>query len=304
MERCLVLGGKGFIGEYLVDTLKKSKKYEITVADKKIEKEFVSNGVKYVPIVFDEKTDFSLYLRDIDLVIHLISTIFPDDNIMDLENGITENVFPTINLLRSMVKEKSKKIIFLSSGGTVYGNHNSDPIKEGENGFPISCYGIMKQLLERYIYLFYHYYGLDYRIIRLGNPYSIKNFEGRKQGLLPILINKLKKGEIIQIWGDGENIRDYIHIDDATDAILKIIEYKGKDKIFNVGNGKGYSINYIIKLLSSLMNIGKPKIEYISERKCDVRTNILNIELLDKRIHFRPKYSLEEGIENILKNMK
>lgn len=304
MEKCLVLGGKGFIGEYLVNALKQTKKYEITVADKKIEKELFSDGVKFVPISFEKGTDFASYLKGMETVVHLISTIFPDDNIDNLEQGVLDNVFPTIDLLRAMVKEKSKKIVFLSSGGTVYGNHDIKPIKEEENGFPISGYGIMKQLVERYIYLFNYYYGLDYRIIRLGNPYSIKNFEGRSQGLIPILINKLKKEETIQIWGDGEYIRDYIHIDDATDAILKIIEYKGDEKFFNVGNGKGYSINYIVEFLKKCMDVKKSRIEYVEKRKCDVDNNILNIDLLARQLDFRPKYSLEDGIKEILQSKK
>lgn len=304
MERCLVLGGLGFIGEYLIGAMSKDEKYKITIADKKIDKEAIVNNIRYVPFSFEEKTEFCSYLENIDTVIHLVSTIFPSDNMDNLQNEVEENVFPTIKLLESMVKEKSKKIVFVSSGGTVYGNHSTAPIKESESGFPVSNYGIIKQIIERYIFLFHHYYGLDYRIIRLSNPYSTKSFKGRKQGIIPILIDKMENNEVIEIWGDGQNIRDYIYIEDAIEAMKKIIEYEGTDKIFNVGNGKGYSTNSVINLLKAYMNIQEPEIKYVGPRKCDVNNNILNTDLLNKLIGFTPKYSLEEGIKEILRNNK
>lgn len=299
-EKVLVLGGKGFIGEYLVAKMSKLDKYEIIVADRKIDRKMVSNDVTFLPLEFSEKTDFSKYLKDINTVIHLISTIFPDEDTDYIEKSIIDNIFPTLSLLRSMVKANCKKIVFASSGGTIYGNHNNVPIPEKDVGYPISNYGIVKDMIEKYIFLFSYYYGLDYRIIRLSNPYGGRSIIGRKQGLIPILIEKIKKGDTIQIWGNGNNIRDYIYINDVIEAIIRIMEYSGSQKIFNVGTGIGYSINDIIKILCSHMDENIPNIEYTVPRKCDVNNNILDITYLKNLLKFKPKYSLEDGITEIL----
>jgi len=301
-ERVLVLGGKGFIGEYLVAKMSKLNRYEIIVADKQVDRKMVIDKVTFLPLEFSEKTDFSKYLKNIDTVIHLISTIFPDENTDFIEKSIIDNTFPTLNLLRTMVKTNCKKIVFASSGGTIYGNHNNVAISEKEAGYPISNYGIVKDMIEKYIFLFSYYYGIDYRIIRMSNPYSSRSIAGRKQGLIPILIEKIKNGDTIQIWGNGENVRDYIYIDDAIEAIIRIMECSGSQKVFNVGTGIGYSTNEIINILCSHMGVNTPKIEYTASRKCDVDNNILDITYLKNLLKFKPKYSLEDGIQEVLHN--
>lgn len=301
-KRVLILGGKGFLGEHLVQKLSSLDKYDIVVADKQVLQEEVNDKITFLPLDFSVTTNFSKYLKDVDIVVHLVCTIFPDEETDTIEQTITDNTFATLALLRAMVRQKCKKIVFMSSGGTVYGNHDATPISEKEGGFPISNYGIIKDMIEKYISLFGHFYNIDYRIIRLSNPYTSERFVGRKQGLIPILIEKIQTGDSIQIWGDGKNVRDYIHIDDAIQAIIKIIEYAGKEKVFNVGTGVGYTTNDIIKMLCSYMNVGCPKIEYVVSRKCDVDNNILDISLLQNVIKFKPKYSLEEGIAEILNN--
>lgn len=301
-KKILLLGEKGFLGEHLLDRISELSQYDVVVADRKVLKKERINGILFLPFDFSDKTDFLKYFHGVDTVIHLVSTVFPDEDTDNIENAIEENVFPTLNLLRSMLKANCKKIVFISSGGTIYGNHNSSSIREKESGFPISNYGIIKDIIEKYIFLFNYFYGLDYRIIRLANPYSSENITGRKQGIIPILIDKIKTGEKIQIWGDGTNKRDYIHIDDAIQAILEIMEYRGKEKIVNVGTGVGYSINDIIEILSSHMGVDNLQIEYTVARKCDVNNNILDTKILNNSVKFKPSYSLDEGIKEILNN--
>jgi len=116
------------------------------------------------------------------------------------------------------------------------------------------------------------------------------------------LIEKIKNGDTIQIWGNGENVRDYIYIDDAIEAIIRIMECSGSQKVFNVGTGIGYSTNEIINILCSHMGVNTPKIEYTASRKCDVDNNILDITYLKNLLKFKPKYSLEDGIQEVLHN--
>ena len=169
MKRILVLGGNGFLGKYIVERL--SNDNEVIVADYNIEHTNEKPQIKYRKINFIECEDFDDYLKDVDMVIHLISTITANDRTDNIKKEIEDNVFPTIKLLDSMVKNNVKDIMFVSSGGTVYGNHDLNPILEDEPKKPICNYGIIKNLIENYLYLYKQYYGINYKTVRLANPY-------------------------------------------------------------------------------------------------------------------------------------
>lgn len=299
MKKYLVLGGNGFIGRNIVKELAIDN--EVIVADRNFEDIYNNKNVSFKKIDFVSQNDFSNILDGIDSVIHLISTIGPQDKIDNIELEIKENVFPTIKLLDSMVKCKTKKIIFVSSGGTVYGEHSEAPIKETELKQPICHYGIIKELIEKYLFLYKIYYNIDYNIIRLANPYSEMTKSGRSQGIIPIFADQILNNQEIKIWGDGNDIRDYIYIDDAIKAVIKIINYNGDEKIFNVGTGKGYTVNQVLDLVSKELNISNPQVTYLEERKCDVKYNVLNIDKISSILNWRPTVSLEEGIKKIVK---
>lgn len=298
MKKYLLLGGNGYIGRYLAERI--AMENEVVVADKNIEKCGKCGNIEYKNIDFINCNNFDEYLCDIDVVIHLISTIFPNDNLENIEKDITENVFPTLRLLRDICKKKDTKIIFLSSGGTVYGEHNRVPIKENEIKMPICNYGIIKENIEKYLELYSNYMNLNYRVIRLSNPYSEKIKNGRKQGIIPIVIDQIINGDIIKIYGDGNEVRDYIYIDDAIDAIMEIINYGGEEKVFNVGTGKGYSINELLELITEDLKDYKVNIEHLDNRKCDVSYNILDITCINKETGWYPKISLEQGIKKVI----
>ncbi len=299
MKKYLVLGGNGFIGRSIVKKL--SLKNEVIIADRNFEKIYDNDNVSFRELDFVSCNDFSPYLEDVDIVIHLISTIGPNDRIDNIKNEIKDNVFPTVQLLDDMVKCDTKKIVFISSGGTVYGEHVNKPIYEYEKKNPICHYGVTKDLIEKYLQLYNLYEGIDYRIIRLANPYSEFTKSGKSQGIVPIFIDQLLNNEEIKIWGDGNAIRDYIYIDDAVSAIIKIINYDGKEKIFNVGTGKGYTINEVIDIICKELNISFPNVVHLEKRKCDVGYNVLNIDKISNELGWEPKVSLESGIKRTIR---
>jgi UDP-glucose 4-epimerase len=302
MKRYLVLGGNGFIGKYIVEKLAIDN--EVVIADFNIENKMPIKNVKYKKIDFTKTEDFDEYLDNIDIVIHLISTIMPSDNIKNINKELEENVFSTINLLNGCVKKNIEQIIFVSSGGTVYGEHDILPIKEDEKKNPICNYGIIKELIEKYLALYFHNYGLNYKVVRLGNPYSEKMKNGKRQGIIPIIIDQIINNKPIKIWGDGEDIRDYIFIDDAIDAIIKVIEYEGNEKIFNIGTGKGISINKLIDIIKKYLSEYDIKVEYTNSRKCDVKNNILDISKIEKETGWTPTTNVESGIKKIIEIKK
>ena len=302
MKKYLVLGGNGYIGKYIVEKLSENDKNNIVVADYNIDGCNDTENIKYKKIDFISCKDFKPYLEDVDVVIHLICTIVPNENIENINKEISDNVFPTVKLLDDMVKCNTGKIVFLSSGGTVYGEHDIVPIKEDEAKNPICNYGIVKLITEQYLALYKNNYDLNYSIVRLANPYSEKVKNGKKQGIIPIIIDQILNGQTINIWGDGKDIRDYIYMDDAIDAILKIIAYEGNENIFNVGTGIGYSINELLEIIRESLKIDNIDIQYSNSRKCDVKNNILNIDRIQECIDWKPQISLQSGISKVIES--
>ncbi|WP_297417348.1 NAD-dependent epimerase/dehydratase family protein [Clostridium sp.] len=303
MKKYLVLGGSGFIGRNIVRKL--SEKNKIVVADLNLSDEFKFNpNISFEKLDFVNTTDFKPYLQDVDTVVHLISTVLPTDGIENINKEIQENIFPTINLLDSMVSMGIPNILFMSSGGTVYGNMNNEVISENANKLPICKYAVHKLMVEHYLHLYNIYHKLNYKIIRAANPYSSEIKQNKMQGLIPILINKVISGEDITIWGDGNNIRDYIYIDDLVDAFIALDEYHGEEKIFNVGTGKGYSINQVLTFIKEYLDIETVNVLYEKERDCDVNRNVLDISRIKECTDWHPKIGIREGIRLSVESLK
>ena len=302
MKKYLILGGNGFIGKYITNRLAVNN--EVLVLDYDVDIQIESDNISYKKIDFVNCYNFCDFLENVDTVVHLISTIVPSEKTNNNNQEITDNVFPTIRLLDDMVKCNVKDIVFISSGGTIYGEHDEMPIFENEAKLPICNYGIIKELIEKYFNLYNLYYGINYRVARLANPYSEVLKKGKKQGIIPIFVDQILNEEPLKIWGDGNDIRDYIYMDDAVDAIVKIIEYKGKEKVFNVGTGIGYSINDLLEIINKELNVSNICVSYENSRKCDVRNSILNIDKIRKELNWEPKVNLEEGIKKVIKKKK
>lgn len=287
----LLLGGSGFIGVNLASILAKDNEVVIVGRQEKFRPPV--DSITYRQMDFVSCRDFTKYIADVDVVLHMVSTIFPSDNIDDLKKEIEDNVNPTLVLLKNAVKLR-KKVVFLSSGGAIYGE-NSRPNKETDPTNPRSSYGVIKLIIEKYFELYHNYGDLDYRIIRLGNPYSEKVYHNKRQGVIPVVINNIQKGLVIENYGEGQT-RDYIHIDDAVEGIKKVLEYEGKERIFNIGTGEGHKIDEIVKIVEKELG-KKATIRKLPARKCDVENNILDISLIRRETGWSPKVSLEEGIK-------
>jgi UDP-glucose 4-epimerase len=151
---------------------------------------------------------------------------------------------------------------------------------------------------EKYIGLFHHLYSMNCTILRLSNLYGRKVLTTRQLGAVDIFLDQFKKGKTIEIWGDGENVRDYLHIKDAVDFLMLIVEKDEISGIFNVGTGIGTSLNGILKIIGKIVK-RKISVKYSRSRNFDVRRNILDISKA-KKTGWKPRYSLYTGIKEIL----
>ena len=303
-KNCLVLGGAGFLGKHLVEKLLSSGCF-VRAYDRSdtypLLKENKRDLIEYVSGDFLRGENFSLALKDIDVVYHLISTSLPKESNNDPALDVESNVIPTIRFLDHALKAGVKKIIFFSSGGTVYGEPHILPIPETHITRPLCAYGAHKITIEIYLDLYFRLYRLDYRIIRIANPFGKYQDPLSSQGVIPVFMQKILKGQEIDIWGDGKIIRDYIHVDDVNAAAVCLMSYKGTEKIFNIGGGKGYSLIEIIELLEVVVG-RKAKVKYSPHRLMDVSKNILDIRKAALELNWKPIVSIEEGMRRLMPN--
>lgn len=305
--RCLVLGGCGFIGSHLVDALI-DQGYQVVIFDKvNVDTKNIYHVINKIELItgdFANQDDLKNVIRNIDYIFHFIGTTLPQSSTENPIYDIASNVIPTIQLLEIARSASVKKIIFASSGGTIYGIPKIIPITEDHPADPVCAYGISKLMNEKYLHLYSRLYGLDYVALRFANAYGSRQNPHGSQGAIAVFLGNISKGNPIHIWGDGTVVRDYIYVKDVVYACLKAIETKQKEyHIFNIGSGIGTSLNQLIEIFRKQVkkNI---QVRYTPGRKIDVPINILDINLAKDILKWEPTVSFEEGLELTLKEFK
>lgn len=300
-----ILGGAGFIGSSLVQRLMVGghslRVYEHPNENKK--EQYEALGIMWIDSKSNSFEDIENAIMGSEAVIHLASNTLPHSSnfepILDIEN----NVISSIRLLKAMVKHKIPKLIFISSGGTVYGNPHYLPIDERHPTDPITSYAIAKLAIEKYALMYEKLYGLRTIILRVSNPYGPLQRSTGMQGAIRIFIDRVLKNQNIEIWGDGNTIRDYIYIDDLVEAINKSLLYSGNMNVFNIGTGIGTSLNEILHLIG--LNLGKVIHPiYDTKRQSDVPSNILNIALAQKELQWNPSVNITKGIAKMIAHIE
>ncbi|WP_131783173.1 NAD-dependent epimerase/dehydratase family protein [Legionella gresilensis] len=303
--KCLIIGGGGFIGSHLVEALI-NQKYKVRIFNRSCNVSFtdeVLNKIEFIQGNFTNEAALISALNDCDICFHLVSTVLPKSSNIDPIYDIQTNLIGTVKLLDYAVQARVKKIVFLSSGGTVYGSPKQLPIDEDHPTNPLCSYGITKLAIEKYLELYYQLYGLNYIILRLANPYGEKQRTNASQGIIPIFLKKILRNEKVEIWGNGSIIRDYIYISDVVNALIKTIPYQGAERIFNIGSGEGRSINDILETIES--SLGQPiKKHFTTGRAFDVPASVLSIDRAKQFLNWHPKISFSEGLKHTMNWLK
>lgn len=298
MKRVLVLGGNGFIGSHLVEALV-AKGISTRVFSRAHLDSFSNRSesqlIERVEGDFIHEGDVCNALEGCDICFHLVSTTLPKSSNDDPAFDVQTNIGGTVKLLNHAVKCGVKKIIFLSSGGTVYGTPKQIPIDEAHPTDPICSYGIGKLAIEKYLALYRALHNLDYTVLRLSNPYGERQRLISTQGAAAVFLNKIIKSEPLEIWGDGSVVRDYVHIADVTSALITAMNYQGNQHIFNIGAGEGKSLNELIETIEKVTGKSASRI-YKPGRPFDVPISILSIAKAQELLNWRPTISFEEGL--------
>lgn len=294
---CLVLGGNGFIGSHLVDLLLREG-HEVCVYDR-AGSHFRSPTPQLVEYVYGELDDRYLVraaLAGMDVVFHLVSTTIPGTSNANPAFDVRSNVVSTIRVLEECVTAGVGRVMFISSGGTVYGIPQTIPIPESHPLNPICSYGVTKLAIEKYLALFEYLHGLDYMILRPSNVYGEGQNPLGQQGVIGIFLGKILHRRPIVVWGDGVAVRDFVYVGDLVTALYQaaICDSSG-ERVFNIGSGVGVSINEILETLSTITG-QNPGARYAKARQFDVPVNVLDVSLAKEHLGWTPIVGLTDGL--------
>lgn len=290
--RVLVLGAGGFIGTHIVNRLL-SLGYEVTGYGRSL----ASTHSKYKWVQGDfldgEKLNFAL--DGVDQVIHCISTTVPATSSRDPVYDVESNLVGTLQLLNMMKEKQIKKLVYFSSGGTVYGDAKFSPVSETAALNPISSYGATKVGVEKFIGVAEADWGLKPLIVRPSNPYGeLQDNKGGAQGLISTVLNNVLDGKATPVYGKGDAVRDYIYVKDLVDFVCCAIE-RNVFGVFNAGCGVGLSVLEVIEVVERVVG-ASVAIDYRESRGFDVREIVLDISKAYEKCLWRPMISIEEGV--------
>lgn len=303
--KILVTGGYGFIGRHLVNTLTRIG-HDVSTLDIAptllYTNDHIDQTKHYIGDITDQKyiDDVFLHCKP-EAVYHLASKVSVRQSVLDPISDFNTNVMGSLNIILACQKYKVKRLLFSSSGGTVYGDYGR-PARETDALDPVSPYGISKQAVENLI-RFYFSENTDsvtsYTILRYANVYGpYQNING-DCGVISIFADKMSKNEPVTIFGNGEQVRDYIYVQDVVDTSVRALE-NAKNEIYNIGTGKETTILELFNILAKKLNYNQQPV-FDSAKSGELFYNCLNVTKGIIQLSMRNLFNLEAGLEFTLK---
>jgi len=294
----VVLGGNGFIGSMLVTRLLEQG-HTVRVFDRGGRSIRYAESLHFFAGDFTTQTDFTELLENADIVFHLISTTLPNTSADNTLADVQGNLLPTLRLLEGMQKLGISRIVFPSSGGTIYGEAQYLPIDEKHPTEPIVPYGATKLAIEKYLSIFRHAQHLDPVCLRISNPYGPGFRHESPQGVIGAFLYRALSGQPVDLWGSGDIQRDYLYIEDLVDALIAAASYRGPHFVFNISTGIGTSLKAVIDLVEEVSQ-QRLTVRQHPSRNFDVQSNVLCNTLARQELGWHPKHTLRQGVERTL----
>lgn len=301
-----IFGGGGFIGSAIADRLLQDG-HALRVFERPCVNPYRNfhndESVEWQTGDLSSSHDVDSAIQGADAVIHLVSTTLPKSSNDDPIYDVQSNVIASLHILNSMIKHKVGRILFISSGGTVYGNPQYLPVDENHPTNPVVSYGITKLTVEKYLHMYEQLHGIKAITLRVTNPYGERQRIETAQGAVGVFLRHALKSTPIEIWGDGSVQRDFLHVSDVAEAFSCALNYNGSNTVFNISSGHGCSLNELIEMIEKIQ---ESKVERIHKpaRPFDVPINFLSNELAKKELNWTPKVSMEEGLRRTSAWMK
>jgi UDP-glucose 4-epimerase len=250
--------------------------------------------VEWIDGDFTSDADVGRALTGCDVCYHLVSTTLPQSSNADPVFDVETNVAGTIRLLNHAVRQGVKKIVFISSGGTVYGIPRSVPIREDHPTNPICSYGITKLTIEKYLHLYLTLHGLDYTVLRLSNPFGERQRIRAAQGAVAVFMGKALRNEKIEIWGDGNQTRSFLYIDECLEGSIRLLRSDFSGPV-NIGSEEMVTINTLVEMVADIS--GKKIIKKHIKGPEGVRGRNSDNKLIFDKLGWKPSMPLVKGLE-------
>ncbi len=308
--RVLLTGGAGFIGSWVAEKYLE-KGFDVIVVDNLStgKKEFVSKDVKFYQIDIREKEKMEKIFKEnkIEIINHHAAQASVSFSIKEPYEDFLNNIYGSMILLELSKKYGISKFIFASTGGAIYGEPSKNPVSEDYEPNPISPYAFSKMIFEKYLDYYHKFFKINFVSLRYGNVYGPRQNPLGEAGVIAIFIYRMLRNEDCYIYGDGNQVRDFIYVDDVVNANLKATELLLKnDNVsikINIGMGKPISINEVFKILSEKMSYKKKPI-YAAKREGEVYKVYLDIKRAKEILKWEPKINFENGIEKVIEYFK
>jgi UDP-glucose 4-epimerase len=296
--RCAVLGAGGFLGTHLCQALAAAD-VDVRAFGRRMRFPEAMPRIDWIPGDFADTSSVAAAIEGCAVVFHLVSAATPASANVDTAADLRAHVAPTLDLLDACRAAGVKRIVFLSSGGTIYGIPSQVPIPETAPTDPITAYGVQKLAIEKYLHVYAHLHGLDYRVLRVANAYGPYQTATKNQGAVGAFARAALAGRPIEIWGDGTVVRDYVHAADVARACQQAAIHAGSTKVFNIGTSEGTSLNELVAALERQLG-SKLDVRRRPGRALDVPRNVLDVTRAARDLGWQPAVTLDDGLAETL----
>jgi UDP-glucose 4-epimerase len=295
--KILVTGGAGFIGSHVADRYI-SLGHEVTVVDNLLtgKEKYLNPNAKFYKLDIRHQQELDGVFKEgqFEIVNHHAAQIDVRKSVRDPFSDADINICGSLNVLACSLKYEVRKFIFASSGGAIYGEPLYLPVDEDHPIDPGSPYGVSKHTFEHYLRLYSALYGLRFTALRYSNVYGPRQDHSGEAGVVAIFIGKMLGHDDLTINGDGEQIRDYIYVDDVGDANVKALG-GGDGEILNIGTGQGISVNALFRKLKEILGYKKKPL-HAPLPLGDLKRIYLDSRRAKTSLGWEPKTSFEEGL--------
>ena len=296
MADCLVIGGNGFLGSHLVDALVE-RGHRVSAFDRfSSEPLYTAKGVTRLVGDFRNRAELSDALAGQQNVFHFLSSTTPatseDDPILDVHTNLADSVA----LLELAVGAGIRRVFFASSGGTIYGDQPAERITEDALPLPISPYAIGKLAIEGYLRYFQRKHGLESVSFRISNPYGPRQHPNKKQGVIPIFLQRIAEGLPITVLGDGTMTRDFVYVEDVARMVADTVEGTPAHPVYNIGSGHGATVNDVLALAREITG-REISVRYAPRPVTFVDRSVLDVGRYAAEFGRGASVSLREGME-------
>jgi UDP-glucose 4-epimerase len=303
-KKTLLIGGAGYIGEHMIPFLKEAGREVSVVGRSNLTKQHLTQSIHYYQGDFTSFDFIKPLIESHDEIVLLAYASVPNTSFDNPLADLQENLTPSVQLFIETAK-LGKKLLLVSSGGTIYGEQNQEKIIESHGKRPISPYGLTKLTLENYAFLYGVTHGLNFSVVRPSNAYGVGQIPFTGQGFIATAVASAKLRKNIMIYGKSGSIRDYLYVTDLAKGIVDVLTKGESSTAYNISSGIGHSNLDIVTKLNHILTKYDTSltVEHLPVRPFDVKSNVLDNHKIMKHTGWQPEIDIDKGLELVVENV-